>query len=185
MSWRPALAMALLLAAAAGSWALLFRASDKGAPEDEPAQLGVGYYATDARLSGTGDDGRILYRVSAVTVRQAPVDGSVGLDQVTIDYDPAARNPWTLRADAGTIPRGGKIIELDGNVVAETRAADVPRATIRTDHLSYDTRTDVASTDRDVTIDYAGSEVHASGLRASLADNRLELLARVRGTYVR
>jgi lipopolysaccharide export system protein LptC len=177
--------MALLLAAAAGSWALLFRAGGRGVLEDEPAELGVGYYATDARLSGTGDDGRILYRVFAITVRQTPADGSVSLERVTIDYGPAARNPWTLRADTGTIPRGGKIIQLDGNVVAETRAADAVPATIRTDHLSYDTRTDVASTDRDVTIDYAGSAVHASGMRASLGENRLELLARVRGTYVR
>ncbi len=184
MEARTVVTMTVLLAGAAASWALLFRAGGKDEPAGEPPRLGVGYYATDARLSGTGDDGRILYRVAAVTVMQAPGDGSVSLQEVTVDYDPAARNPWNLRADNGRIPPGGKIIELTGNVVAETRAADATPATIRTDYLEFDTRTDVATTDREVTIDYAGSAVRALGMRAKLAENQLELLSKVTGSYV-
>ncbi len=177
--------MTLLLAAAAASWALLDRSGRKARPQpDESAHLGVGYYATQARLSGTGEDGRLLYRVSAASVLQAPDDGSVDLREVVIDYEPGERSPWNLRAAAGKIRPGGKMIELSGNVVAETRTDDVTAATIRTDYLEFDTATDTATTDRDVTIDYAGGAVRGTGMRAKLADNQLELLSAVTGTYV-
>jgi LPS export ABC transporter protein LptC len=176
--------MTVLLAGAAASWALMYGASEEDEPASEPAQIGVGYYATDARLTGTGEDGRILYRVAAATVAQSQGDGSVDLQRVTIDYDPAARTPWNLRADAGRIPPGGKLIELAGNVVAETRASGAPAATIHTDYLEFDTSTDVAATDREVIIDYAGSAVRATGMRVTLAENRVELLSQVKGTYV-
>ena len=77
------------------------------------------------------------------------------------------------------------MIELSGNVVAATREADSPAATIRTDYLEFDPGTNVAATDRKVVIEYAGSTVHATGLRAMLRQDRLELLSNVTGQYVR
>jgi LPS export ABC transporter protein LptC len=77
------------------------------------------------------------------------------------------------------------MIELSGNVVAATREADSPAATIRTDYLEFDPGTDIARTERKVVIEYAGSTVHATGLRAMLRQDRLELLSDVTGQYVR
>jgi LPS export ABC transporter protein LptC len=177
--------MMVLSACAVASWVLLSRESEDPPAAAATPELGAGYYATQARLIGSGTDGRILYRVSASTVQQEPADGSVSLGEVVVDYVPAARIPWSLRSDMGRIPAGGKIVQLTGNVVAETRATDRPATTIRTDYLEFDTRTDVAVTDREVTIAYEGSSVHAKGLRASLAEDRLELVSAVAGRYVR
>lgn len=185
MDKRSAIIMTLLLACAIGSWVLLSRVGADREPVTATPQFGIGYYATGARLSGSGPDGRILYRVWARTVEQTPADGGVSLRDVAVDYVPTAKIPWNLRSDTGRIPAGGKIVQLTGNVVAETRATDRPATTIRTDYLEFDTRTDVAATDREVTIDYDGSSVHARGLRASLAEDRLELVSGVAGTYVR
>ena len=41
-----------------------------------------------------------------LTVEQTPVDGSVNLQSVSVDYDPAKDVPWNLRADTGRIPTG-------------------------------------------------------------------------------
>lgn len=177
--------MTVLLACAVGSWVLLERAGGDREQSETVPQLGVGYYATGARLSGSGENGDILYRVSARTVAQAPADGSISLRDVVVDYAPAARTPWNLRSERGLIPRGGKIVQLSGDVVAETRVTDRPATTIRTDYLEFDTRTDVAATDREVTISYDGSAVQAKGLRANLAEDSLELLTGVTGSYVR
>jgi lipopolysaccharide export system protein LptC len=174
-----------LLVAAVASGVLLFRSDESEAPASRTPRLGIGYYVNDATLTGTDDDGHILYRVKALTVQQTPVDGSVNLQSVTVDYDPAKDVPWNLRADTGRIPPGGKMIELSGNVVAATREADSPAATIRTDFLEFDPGTNVASTDRKVVIEYAGSTVHATGLRAMLRQDRLELLSDVTGQYIR
>jgi LPS export ABC transporter protein LptC len=177
--------MILLLAGAVATWALLSSLEAEHEPVAATPELGMGYYATGARLSGSGPDGRIAYRVSARTVEQRPADRSVSLREVMVDYEPGTRSPWNLRADTGLIPASGKIVELSGNVVAETRATDRPATIIRTDYLQFDTRTDVAATDREVTIEYDGSTVRALGLRASLAEDRLDLVAGVAGRYVR
>lgn len=185
MEARTVAGLGALLAAALASGALLLRVREKPAAEAGPPQLGIGYYLKDATLSGTGEDGRVLYRLSASSVVQAPGDGSVRMEQVTVDYDPATDVPWTLRADQGRMRSGGKIMELSGNVVAATRGTAAPVATISTNYLEFDPDTDTATTSSKVVIDYAGSVVTAKGLRAMLRQDRLELLADVSGRYVR
>lgn len=183
MEPRTAVNMTILLAAAAASWALFLRAGESPVPQHEQPPVGIGYYATDARLSATDDHGRIRYRVAAASAEQQPGDGSVSLRQVSISYDPQEARPWRLHSDAGSIPPGGKIVTLTGNVVAETQADDTPPATIRTDYLKFDAATNVATTNREVNVDYAGSRVRAIGMRADLAGDRIELLTQVRGSY--
>jgi lipopolysaccharide export system protein LptC len=175
---------ALVLCAVASGF-LFYRADQKSKPPASAPRLGIGYYANDALLTGTDDDGHILYRVTAATIQQMPADGSVSLQSVAVNYDPARQVPWNLRADTGRIMLGGKMLALSGNVVAATREAVSPAATIRTDYMEFDPGTDIATTDRKVVIDYAGSTVHATGLRAMLRQDRLELLSDVIGQYVR
>jgi lipopolysaccharide export system protein LptC len=174
-----------LLALAVGT-SLLLRGMDTEEPEAaESPELGIGYYVNDATLTGTGDDGHVLYRMSAARVVQQPANGTVTLENVAVNYDPATSIPWRLTADTGEVLGDGKMIALSGNVVAATREANSPSATIRTDYLEFDPASDIASTDRKVVIDYAGSTVHAVGLRALLREDRLQLRADVAGHYVR
>lgn len=177
--------MVALLGGALATSALFFRTREEAPPAATPTQPRIGYYATNARLTGTGDDGHVLYSVSAASVVQMPADGTINLLDVSVNYDPAVEVPWNLHAETGRIRPDGKIIELSGNVVASTREADGPAATIRTDFLEFDPATNVAATDRKVLIDYAGSSVQATGLRAMLREDRLELLHDVAGRYVR
>lgn len=177
--------MTVLLACAVASWFLFSRAGSERPTQATTPQLGVGYYATGARLSGSGTDGRFLYRVSATTVEQSPADRSVQLRDVAVDYEPPLRTPWKLRSAAGRIPEGNRLMMLSGDVVASTQPADRPATIIRTAELQFDARTDLATSDGEVTIDYGGSEVRAIGLRANLADESVELLSEVSGTYVR
>lgn len=177
--------LALLAAAALGSGALWLRAREERGAAGTAPELGIGYYLRDARLSATGEDGRIRYRIVAADVVQSPGDGSVSMRDVAIDYDPAAEVPWKLRADRGVMRSGDKMVRLSGNVVASTRDADSPVATISTDYLELDPGTETATTRSKVVIEYAGSVVHATGLRALLREDRLELLADVRGRYAR
>ena len=185
MGARTIAGLSLLLAIALGSTALLLRAREKPQTAAASAQLGIGYYLTDAVLSGTGADGHVLYRIRARTVVQKPGNGSVRMENVSVDYEPTTQVPWNLHADTGKMRPGGKIIELSGNVVAATRDANSPSATISTDYLEFDPDTDTASTTGKVVIEYADSVVQATGLRAMLRQDRMELLADVRGRYVR
>ncbi|CAG0940768.1 hypothetical protein GPROT2_01073 [Gammaproteobacteria bacterium] len=182
---RRALAVLGLLIVTVGSSLLLRQLDSEQPPAPAAPSLGVGYYINDATLTGTGDDGQVLYRLSAARVVQQPADGTVTLEDVSVNYDPARQVPWRLTAETGQILADGKMIALSGNVVAATRGTDNPSAIVRTDYLEFDPGTDIASTDRKVDIDYAGSTVHAVGLRALLREDRLQLLADVTGHYVR
>ena len=53
----------------------------------------------DARLTGTGPDGQILYRVTTTAAEQSLADGTITMQDVAVDYEPAAQVPWKLRAD--------------------------------------------------------------------------------------
>ena len=185
MAGRGLSGLLLLVAAVLGSSYLFLRARDETSVAAPERSLGVGYYARRARLTGTDDTGRILFRIAADEVEQQPADGSVAMRTVSLDYDPTAELPWELTAAAGTLPAGGKMVELSGNVVATSREDGSPAAIIRTDFLRFDPETRIAETDRKVVIEYAGSTVNAIGLRALLSEDRLELLSAVEGRYVR
>jgi lipopolysaccharide export system protein LptC len=183
---RPAIiGLAALVAGALATSAVLMRTQTEEPASPAPTHPDVGYYATNARLTGTDDQGHFLYSIAAKSVIQDPADGDVDLHDVTVNYDPAVKVPWTLNADTGRVLPNGRMIELAGHVVAESRETEGPRATIRTDFMQFDPATNVASTDRKVVIDYGGSSVHATGMRASLAEDRLELVQGVTGHYVR
>jgi lipopolysaccharide export system protein LptC len=76
------------------------------------------------------------------------------------------------------------MLELLDDVVAVTREGDGAPAIIRTEYLRLEPDEYVASTDRKVTIDYAGSRLFAVGMRAYLKEDRLQLLSNVNGKFL-
>jgi len=147
------------------------------------ARLGVGYYMQEPRLIGTGEDGRVLYRLSAASAQQTLADGIVNLSRVELRYEPAAVAPWDLRARRGQIPPDGKIIMLSGDVEATNQSDSAPPTRIRTDYLELIPDESVARTDRVVRIERGGDTLEAQGLRAFLKEDRLQLTSDVRGRF--
>lgn len=183
MDGRNALQLILLLIAAVASGVLLLRNTSE--PDEKPssARLGIGYYMTDAELVVTGEDGHTRYRVRTNNASQDTQAGTIDLDKVFVEYDPLSDVPWDLRADTGHIPPDRTIIELEGNVVAETRDDENTPITIRTEFLELDTETYIARTDHEVAIEYSTNSVFATGMRAFFKEDRLQLLADVNGKF--
>jgi len=175
--------LVLLLIAAVASGVLLMRNTDDADDQPSSGRLGLGYYMTAAELIVTGEDGQTRYRVRTENARQNTESDTIILDQVFVEYDPLSSIPWDLRANTGHIPPERNIIELSGDVVAETHDESATPITIRTDFLELDTDTYVAETEHRVTIDYATNSVSATGLRAYFKEDRLQLLADVNGSF--
>jgi lipopolysaccharide export system protein LptC len=176
--------MLSLFVGAVGSGVLLLRNTPEEAEEDRGLRLSIGYYVDDARLSGTGDDGKILYRASATRASQDFDDGLINLEDVHVTYDPATEVPWVLDANNGQIPQGGTIIKLNGDVVAQTNDDGESPMTIRTDYMELFTETYIAETQEKVAIDYTNNRVFATGMRAYLKEDRLHLLSDVNGKFL-
>lgn len=185
---------AFLVAAALTTTWLVFRSPSTDVEESSSPRLGLGYYVKDAQLTGSGPEGRILYRVSAASAEQLLADGTITMRDVAVDYDAAAQVQWQLRADRGQIPPDRNIIELAGDVTARTT---VGRATtgirgrssaapllIRTDYLELDPEAYIASTERMVAVERDRDTLRARGMRVYLKQDRLQFNSEVRGHFL-
>jgi LPS export ABC transporter protein LptC len=183
----------LVVAALATTW-LVFRNPAPDAEAPAAPRLGLGYYVHEARLTGSGPDGRILYRVTAASAEQLLADGTITMQDVAVDYEPAAQVPWKLRADRGQIPPDRNIIELAGDVTAMTAVS--PDATggggrssaapllIRTDYLELDPEAYIARTERMVAVERDRDTLRARGMRVYLKQDRLQFNSEVRGRFL-
>jgi len=175
--------LVLLLIAAVASAVLLVR-NDESPDRKSKPELGIGYYMKQAVLVRIGETGQVLLRMETDEATQITENGIIELNRVRIGYNPQTEIPWDLRADKGHILPERNIIQLTGDVVAETRGEIQSPVRISTDFLELNTDTYIADTDRDVAIDYTNNTVFATGFRAYLKEERLQLMSNVHGTFI-
>jgi LPS export ABC transporter protein LptC len=154
--------------------------SAAGAPVHDP-----GYSALQARLVQTGADGRPLYTLDAAQIQQQPNSDTVELQQVTLGFRDANGNEWKARAAQGELAQGSGIVHLAGNVhVAGILPGSAEPAEMNTQHLSFDTKTEVLATRDPVTLLMSGRELNAQGMVASLKDRHVQLESAVHGSFL-
>ena len=181
MSPRNVILVILLSAAAIGSWYLArtHRAGVADTPTVNAAHRG--YYLKSARILGTDDDGSLLYEIFADHAEQQAED-RIEFTDVRIHYSPDAEVPWTVHADAATIREGAPQIVLRGHVRAVSARDESGQDTeIRAQYLELDPERYVAETEERVQVRIGARSLTATGMLASLHDNRIELKSNVRG----
>ena len=184
MSPRTITLLVVLTAAALASWYL--------ARNNRPAVVDAGpydtahhgYYLKSARILGTGEDGSLLYEIEAAYAEQEAKD-TIEFTDVQITYSPGSDIPWIVNADAATLQEGAPRIRLRGFVkilnAGETSDQDIE---IRTQYLELDPDQFVAETEERVQIRFGTRSVTATGMLASLNEDRIELKSNVRGKIV-
>jgi LPS export ABC transporter protein LptC len=182
MNWRW-VSMTSLLAAAVVSYGVLVRQNGADDIATERSRAQPGYYLKDAIVTDTTDDGTPGLRLAARRIEQHPENGSITLRDVTVDYLALPERSWRLTANEGIVPGGTTTIRFSGDVALA--AEGEPRgAVIRTDALSIDTQTSIATTDEPVSIELGGHHVLARGMMANLKDNHVQLESEVNGRFV-
>ena len=186
MIYRVATALAILVLIV-GSVLLSRQQRGAGAPMQTTVPAGdLGYAARDAELIETGPDGNPVYILNAELIRQRPQNGNIELEAVQMRVRDGDGNRWTLRADRGRILADAAWVELIGNVhvAGLLPGTDTPdRAEIFTEMLSFDTRTEIVSTNAPVRLVWSGRELHANGLSANLKERRVRLESSVHGLF--
>jgi len=172
-----------LLICAVGSGILLLQSDPKDRTSSAIAKLDTGYYMLGPRLTGTGTNGDIIYRISADSAEQSLEDGGITLKAVRMAYDPGTEIPWSLVADQGRVPPDGKVIELSGNVIATSEKQGQLPTIFFTEQLEVDPDLYIATTKHKVTIENAGSRIYATGMQAWFREDRLQLASNVNGKY--
>jgi lipopolysaccharide export system protein LptC len=181
MSPRSIILLVTLTAAALGSW-YLSRANRASEIDELPYDMEHrGYYLKNARILGTDEDGSLLYEIEAAQAEQETKD-RIEFTEVRIRYSPDADVPWIVHADEATLREGSPRIELRGHVRAVGTSGDEDEDTeIRTQYLEFDPEEYVAETDERVQIRIGVRSLTATGMLASLNDDRVELKSNVRG----
>ena len=184
MSGRSIMLYVVLAVAALGSWYL----SRQNASYD-PSSIPVdpahrGFYLKNARILGTAADGALLYEIEADHAEQVD-DLSIAFTNVRLFYAPDADVPWTVVADNATIRNDQRRVFLSGHVraVGEARESQ-PETEIRTQYLELDPDSFIAETDDRVQIRIGERSLTATGMLASLDEDRLELKSNVSGKFL-
>jgi LPS export ABC transporter protein LptC len=152
-----------------------------GAPAHDP-----GYSAQQARLVQTGADGRPIYTLDAAQIQQQPNDGTVELQQVKLGFRDSSGNEWTARAAHGQLVQGSGVVRLSGDVHVNGLFPGTEQpAEMTTEHLAFDTKTEVVATRDPVTLAMSGRTLNAQGMVASLKEGHVQLESAVHGTFRR
>ncbi len=176
-------ALALMLAAALTWWlARGGEAVDDGLPVADTLTP-PGFYIRGARLIGLDESGLVLYRLDAEFGSQAEPAGPIELDEVTLEYTPAAEVPWRLEGRRARVPADRSEVQLYDGVVATSTGDSRPQATIRTDSLRLDPHSHVAATRDPVSVRSPEGTLSGVGMTAYLQADRLVLESRVHGRY--
>jgi len=161
-------------------WRLLDR--DEVAPE--PASARPGYYLMGIDMTEFAADGRQRIGVQAATAVEEPASGQVTLREVAVDYHALEGQDWRLTSAEARIPRGGHIVEFEGDVRMRGRPAEADvLAELRTPRLTLDTDAERASTRDPVTLAFGRHEMRAHGLQVDLKAGSLRLESDVNGLF--
>ena len=175
---------ATLTIAAAGSW-YLARTDNADDVEGPPLDTSHrGYYLKSARILGTDPDGNLLYEIHAERAEQTQVD-VVEFTDVNIRYSIDREVPWVVDAETATIRYDEQRVQLRGHVLARNEQGFGGNDTeIRTQYLELDPERYLAETQERVQIRIGERSLTATGMQASLDENRLRLLSNVSGKFV-
>jgi len=184
MNARNLLGIILLAIGALGSWYLASRLEQPDTADDAGNVLQQGFYLRDARILGTGENGSLVYEIQADYAEQLS-NNRIAFDAVTIHYTTASEIPWSLTADSAVISQNEKKITLSGHVLAtSTEGFEGDVTEVSTSWLELEPEKYQARTDRRVRIRIGDKSIMATGMEASLLENRLELKSNVSGKFV-
>jgi LPS export ABC transporter protein LptC len=158
---------------------------DRGDGTDSPSLDATqrGYYLKSARILGTGPDGQLLYELQAGHAEQLD-DERVSFTEVRLHYSPQSEVPWTVNADSAMVHKERQRVLLRGHVRATSSEGFAGEDTeIRTQYLEIDPENYVAETDERVQLRIGPRSLTATGMLASLQENRVELKSNVSGKF--
>ena len=175
----------LLVSIALLSWLWNLRAVEDEPRTAAPMSGPLGYYLSEARIMGTGENGQPLYRIQAGSAEEHPDEGRLVLNDVTVEYQPEHNVPWVLKATRGEIPADESYLDLIGSVELTTSSEEGLDPTIvRTTQLRLEPLNFAASTNASISIFIGTQRLDAVGMRVDLKTDNLALESNVHGQFL-
>ncbi|MDZ4263713.1 MAG: LPS export ABC transporter periplasmic protein LptC [Pseudomonadota bacterium] len=192
---RRYLGLFVVLALALLSWWFQRQESSPGVGQQGSAHV-VDYSMSDFEVTAMDEAGRPRHRLRAVLMEHYADDGSAELEQPqlllylpagpTAATAPSATERWSLRAERARLYNDGSVALLEGAVQAQhVDGSDKVLLELQTRDLWVYVDEQRAESDQLVEIRERHGITRAQGLKIDLKAGQIELLAAVRGEYVR
>ncbi|MGO9424358.1 MAG: LPS export ABC transporter periplasmic protein LptC [Steroidobacteraceae bacterium] len=173
-----------VIALAVSTW-ILSSPGHRPAPSSAAGEAAMpGYYLKNAVLTDYDEAGAPSIRIQAERIDQIDHGPEVALYNVRLDYQSTNGQAWVMFGDVAHVEPGGKIIDVTGNVRLEGQSTEhAGTAVVRTDALTYDVPSGVASTRSDVRIEFGVHTLTARGMVANLKERTMRLESKVNGHF--
>ncbi len=178
-----ALTIGACLLAFFGWW--IFNLIDPG-PPPPPREVrhNPDFWLENFTLWAMNEQGRPRYKLVADYQVHYPDDDSSELTRPHIEFYAEKGAPWVVDSERGWVSSGGKLVLLLGKVyINREKTKDNRAMAITTENLLVRPDDEYAETDKPVTIDSEGIFYESVGMRAYMKEDRLQLLADVRGRH--
>ena len=173
--------LTLIIIAAIGIWSVL------DAPDEEPAVAKephfVDAYARDFTMVSMNKHGRPYYTLTADLMEHYNDSGESEVTRPVFNIN-RDDDAWVISADNGRIDDDNTWVTLNNNVVMLQTNTSEPLQ-LKTSKMRFNTKTQVARTDKPVDITQGTLSLHSNGMVFNNITGNLELLAGVNGTYVK
>ncbi len=181
MNWRLPLTLVLLLGAIATGWQV-WRMSRPA--DDDVLHTRPDYVLRDYEITALDKQGKESFTLRGPVLQRDPADRTMTLATPQFLVPDRSGRYWDVRAQQGFVPADGNLLELHGQVRADSPAEAPPATRIETDRLTLDMRENLARTTDEVTVTRPGLTMRGIGLEADFDRQQVSLLSQVRTHYV-
>ena len=172
--------LTLAIIAMIGVWAVL------EAPEEAPVVARephyVDAYVVDFTMLSMDENGQPYYTLTADLMEHFNDTGEAEVTEPVFNIK-RDEDAWIISARKGTIDDDNIWVTLIDDVVMLQKDTPTPMR-LETSKMSFNTRTQIANTDRQVDITQGELSLRSNGMVFNNVTGNLELLAGVNGTYV-
>ena len=152
--------------------------------DKEKLKNSVDITVTDISFKGFNQKGELANYLETPLVEHVPKNNTHLLTKPHIIVKEEDEAPWDINAKYAKAVKGGHKITFSKDVtIAQKKDIKNGNILLRTEEITYFPNKKYAITKKDVKLQQDESIVEATGLKAFLAENRIQFLSKARGHY--
>lgn len=181
MTWRGTLTLVLLVAAIVTGWSAWRQRAET--TESAVASTRADYVLHDFELVALDGEGQEAFLVRAPLLARSPDDKTMSITTPLFLIPDKHGKRWQVRSKTGWVSADNSEVRLRGKVEATSPPGDSRPSVMKTEQLKVFPDKNMASSAVLVTVTQPGFTMRGTGMRADLADKRIQLLSKVSTRY--
>lgn len=152
--------------------------------DEQTLSTAIDTIVTELSVQQFDIEGTLIHSLHTPLMQHIPENNTHLLKTPHIIVKEANQAPWEIHAETATALYGGKQITFNKNVIVhQNKYKLTEETTLTTEEITYFPKDKLATTLKEVTLKQANNQMQSTGMKAYLAENRVQLLGNARGHY--